>query len=99
MGLIMKKLFAFKADHDSQRFHATAKSAREAEFDHLVHKITQHVSGGIAGSWQDCMRQLAQCLRDGVYPSGADAFIEAAEYLKKYRMVMMGKECDPEEVS
>lgn len=91
----VKKTVAYKSDFDSRKLFHTARSAREAEFDHLMWRITQNV--GSRDHLIECLSGLAHDLRGGVYPSAATAFIEAADYLRVHHLVMTGAELDPDE--
>lgn len=91
----MKRVHAYEAFHDDRRLFRTAREAREAEFDHLMWKISQHV--GHSDGMVEMLRKLAHDLRGGVYPSAITVFLEAAEYLREYNAVMTGCILDPEE--
>lgn len=94
----MKKTQAFLRDGDDRTLFHTARSAREAEFDALFHKISYKVGSDLHARLQEVgMRELAGDLRGGVYSSATDAFIAAAKYLEQHRAVLTGAERDPQE--
>ena len=92
----MKKRTAFSPGHDDRILLPTAKAAREVEFDHLMLRIYNNI-GGCSTAFREDVTNLGHGLRSGIYPTAVDAFIEAAEYLKKYKNIMIGNERDPED--
>lgn len=94
----MKKLPAFKSDYDDRTFYATARSAREAEFDYLMDRVTQQIGYQEAELIRVPISILARNLRSSVYPSCVKAFLMAADYLREHHAVLIGTTPDPEEI-
>lgn len=90
----MKKIDAFTPDFDGRILLHTARAAREAEFDNLVGKLFGNLP---AYNEEGLRRHLAGDLRGGIYNNAADAFLKIADYLRTHRLVLSGKELDPDE--
>lgn len=93
----MKKTVAYIAEGSSQ-LHGTARSAREAEFDKLY--VAIHAAMGSVkteSGYVGLAQSIAENLRGTIYPTAADAFLEAADYLREHRAVLTGAALDPEE--
>jgi len=93
--MTMKPVTAYSSDFHDQKLFPTARSAREAEFDFLMWKISHYVSGG--HGLPETMTALAHDLRSGIYPSAIDAFLRAADYLREHRSVLTRAAKDPME--
>jgi len=91
----MKPTAAYSSEFNDQKLFHTARAAREAEFDYLMWKISQHIAA--REGLPESLTVLARDLRSGIYPSGVDAFLRAADYLREHRYVLTGAAKDPME--
>lgn len=89
----MKEVKAYMADCNRTDLFKTEQDARRYEFKNIISKIYGSMG---AFSENELAKQflsfISGNLINGIYPAASDAFLEAAEYLKEHRkMLMTGK--------
>jgi hypothetical protein len=83
----MKEVTAYKCAYTGRIFEAEI-AARRCEFEALILAIGGHMPAMGSVNPKDIMVWLSSNLQSGIYPSAADRFIEAADYLREHRDAM-----------
>lgn len=80
----MNEVKAYRCDYTAQIFDNESEAAR-SEFNALLQRLGGKMPAMGSVNSKDIMTWLAGNMQSGIYPTAADAFIEAAKYLSENR--------------